>query len=103
MLCSMTMLSLTQRYCGHHCTVLCLGVVNPVGRDGRPPTHSSMGWSENREMKSGGRRREVKEGGREERERRGRGKEALREVVRGWTRKNHMHFHFTCTCNFFPT
>ena len=26
---------------------MCLGIVNPVGTDGRPPTR--MGWSENRE------------------------------------------------------
>ena len=27
-----------MRYRGHHCTQLGLGVVSPVGRDGRPPT-----------------------------------------------------------------
>ena len=29
---------MTVRYHGHHCTQLHLGVVSPVGRDGRPPT-----------------------------------------------------------------
>ena len=38
-LCLMTIgLSMTVRYCGHHCTQLRLGVFSPVGRDGRPPT-----------------------------------------------------------------
>ena len=38
-LCLMTIgLSMTVRYCGHHCTQLRLGVFNPVGRDGSPPT-----------------------------------------------------------------
>ena len=55
-----------QRYCGHHCTVLCLGVVNPVGRDGSPPTHSIMGWSENRGRE--GRREDERERGREGKE-----------------------------------
>ena len=31
-------LSMTVRYRGHHCTQLRLGVVSPVGRNGRPPT-----------------------------------------------------------------
>ena len=29
---------MTVRYRGHHCTQLRLGVFNPVGRDGSPPT-----------------------------------------------------------------
>ena len=29
---------MTVRYRGHHCTQLRLGVVSPVGRDGRLPT-----------------------------------------------------------------
>ena len=29
---------MTVRYRDHHCTQLRLGVVSPVGRDGRPPT-----------------------------------------------------------------
>ena len=29
---------MTVRYCGHHCTQLRLGIFNPVGRDGSPPT-----------------------------------------------------------------
>ena len=36
-------LSVTVRYRGHHCTQLCLGVVSPVGRDGRPPTLIGVG------------------------------------------------------------
>ena len=29
---------MTVRYRGHHCTQLRLGVVSPLGRNGRPPT-----------------------------------------------------------------
>ena len=29
---------MTVRYRGHHCTQLRLGVFNPIGRDGSPPT-----------------------------------------------------------------
>jgi len=73
-------------YCnrGHHCTMLRLGVVNSVGRDGRPPTHSTMGWSENRERE--------KEGGRE--------RETV--VLRGEEKKYHLSTydcrHDVCTC-----
>ena len=42
-------LSMTVRYCGHHCTQLRLGVFSPVGRDGRPPTLIRDG-SENGEL-----------------------------------------------------
>ena len=36
-------LCMTVRYRGHHCTQLRLGVVSPVGRDGRPPTLIRVG------------------------------------------------------------
>ena len=42
-------LSMTVRYCGHHCTQLCLGVFSPVGRDGRPPTLIRDGSEKRRE------------------------------------------------------
>ena len=60
-------LSMTVRYRGHHCTQLCLGVVSPVGRDGRPPTLIRVGPRTERERE----REKGREGGREgERERR---------------------------------
>ena len=55
-------LSMTVRYCGHHCTQLRLGVFSPVGRDGRPPTLIRDG-SENGERereREGGERRKLK-------------------------------------------
>ena len=68
-------LSMTVRYRGHHCTQLHLGVVSPVGRDGRPPTLIRVGPRTEREREGG------REGGREgEREReRGRGRGRGRE------------------------
>ena len=47
-------LSMTVRYRGHHCTQLCLGVVSPVGRDGRPPTLIMVGPRTEREREKGG-------------------------------------------------
>ena len=44
-------LSMTVRYRGHHCTQLRLGVVSPVGRDGRPPTLIRVGPRTEREQR----------------------------------------------------
>ena len=53
-LCSMKMGCLCDsEVCGHHCTQLRLGVVSPVGRDGRPPTLIRVG-----PRTEGGRKRE---------------------------------------------
>ena len=58
-------LSMSVRYCGHHYTQLCLGVVSPVGRDGRPPTLIRVGPRTEKEgEREGGR----EEGGGERRE-----------------------------------
>ena len=43
-------LSMTMIYRGHHCTHLRLGVVSPVGRDGRPPTFIKVGQRTGREI-----------------------------------------------------
>ena len=51
-------LSMTVRYRGHHCTQLRLGVVSPVGRDGRPPTFIRVGQEQRERERERERKRE---------------------------------------------